>query len=111
MIDDLSSYKGKSGSPCPNVHEWLEAFGDADIVFGVSITSSLSGCYGAAVQAKEGFAGGKVRIAHCLNKISASQLKATILEKYKNCDVKITECRALCSFYIEKGGIMIGFEA
>ena len=60
---------------------------------------------------KAGFQGGKVRIAHCLNKLASSKLKETILEKYKNCDVKITECRGLCSFYIEKGGIMVGFEA
>lgn len=231
MVEDLAGYKGKSGTSCPNVYEWMEAFGDADIVFGVSITSNLSGCYNAAMQAKEiyesehpgakvhiidtlsagtemeliieklqelilaeksfeeikkeidtyvkkthllfslqslknlvnngrvspavaavagvlgirimgqaseegtlqplhkcrsekhvlktiwnemqkaGFAGGKVRITHCLNKISASQLKETILEKYKNCDVKITECKGLCAFYLEKGGVMIGFES
>ena len=29
MVADLKAYKGKSGSSCPNVGEWLEAFGNA----------------------------------------------------------------------------------
>ena len=30
MVSFLSSYKGKSGSACPSVADWLNAFGDAD---------------------------------------------------------------------------------
>ena len=51
MVDFLKEYKGKSGSSCPNVQEWLDAFGDADMVFGVTITKNLSGSYNAAQQA------------------------------------------------------------
>jgi DegV family protein with EDD domain len=51
MVDFLKEYKGKSGSSCPNVQEWLDAFGDADIAFGVTITKNLSGSYNAAQQA------------------------------------------------------------
>ena len=51
MVDFLKDYKGKSGSSCPNVQEWLDAFGDADMVFGVTITKNLSGSYNAAQQA------------------------------------------------------------
>ena len=51
MVDFLKGYKGKSGSSCPNVQEWLDAFGDADMVFGVTITKNLSGSYNAAQQA------------------------------------------------------------
>lgn len=230
MIEYLANYKGKSGTSCPNVYEWMEAFGDADIVFGVSITGNLSGCYGAGMQAKEiyesehpgakvhiidslstgnemeliieklkelmlaeksfeeikdeiekyrkrthllyslqslrnlanngrvspavaalagvlgirvvgtassegtleplhksrgeknalktlwnemknrGFAGGKVRISHCLNKEAAIKMKEIILEQYKNCDIEVRQCGGLCGFYMEKGGVMIGFE-
>lgn len=53
MIDDLQAYKGKSGSSCPNVQEWLEAFGDAEWVFGVTITKHLSGSYNSALQAAQ----------------------------------------------------------
>ena len=53
MVDDLKRYKGKSGSSCPNVHEWMDAFGDADGVFGVTISKNLSGSYNAAKDAAE----------------------------------------------------------
>ena len=48
MVEDLKQYKGKSGSSCPNVGEWLEAFGDAEEVFGITISKHLSGSYNAA---------------------------------------------------------------
>ena len=51
MVDFLKDYKGKSGSSCPNVQEWLDAFGDVDMVFGVTITKNLSGSYNSAQQA------------------------------------------------------------
>ena len=51
MVTDLKSHKGKSGSSCPNVQEWLDAFGDADVVFGITITKHLSGSYNAGQQA------------------------------------------------------------
>lgn len=53
MVEDLRSHKGKSGSSCPNVGEWLEAFGDADMVFGTTISKNLSGSYNAAKQAAD----------------------------------------------------------
>lgn len=53
MLTELKQYKGKSSTACPSVNDWLETFGDADIVYGVSITSNLSGCYNAAMIAKE----------------------------------------------------------
>lgn len=230
MVEDLRNYKGKSGTSCPNVSDWLDAFGDADVIFGVTLTGSLSGCYSAAVQARndyieshpeakvlildtlstgpemeliieklielieeeksfeeietsikaymetthlifsleslknlvnngrvnpavaavagvlgirivgkasdegtlqplhkcrrekqmfrimtkemkeEGFNGGKVRIAHCMNEKGAQQLAEHIKETLGDCDISIRECGALCSFYAEKGGILLGFE-
>ena len=53
MADYLASYNGKSGSACPGTGEWIEAFGDADWVFAVTITSNLSGSYNAARVAME----------------------------------------------------------
>lgn len=230
MVDDLLKVKGKTGTSCPNVHEWLEAFGDAENVFAVTITSNLSGSYAAAVQAKEdylsahpdrnvcivdslsagpemamlveklredilagltfeeieknifeyhktthlsfslqslvnlarngrvspavakvagvlgirvvgkasdvgtleplhkcrgekraletifsdmksmGFSGGKVRISHCFNPESAQQLKDMILAEYPDTNLEIVSCTALCSYYAEKGGLLVGFE-
>ena len=53
MATDLSTYKGKSGSSCPGVGDWIEAFGDADRVFCITITSNLSGSYNSAMVAKD----------------------------------------------------------
>lgn len=55
MLLELESYKGRSGTACPNVADWLEAFGEARWVFAVAITSNLSGSYNAAVQAKQAY--------------------------------------------------------
>ena len=54
--------------------------------------------------------GGKVKIAHCFNEDAALKLKAMINESYASTSVDVYECRGLCSFYAEKGGMLIGFE-
>ena len=230
MVAYLQGYKGKSSTSCPNVHDWLEAFGDADLILGVTITSNLSGSYASAMQAKKeyelkhpdakvlivdslsagpeleliiekmeevlkaglsfeemtqaitdyckhshllfalkhldnlarngrvnpaaakiagvlgirvigkasdegtlqqlhkcrgeaqsvtciwnemkqhGYDGGKVRLAHCFNPQMAQILSDTIHQSYPDADVRITTCTALCSFYAEKDGLMIGYE-
>ncbi len=43
MATDLQNYKGKSSTSCPNVDDWLSAFGDAEEIYCVTITSTLSG--------------------------------------------------------------------
>lgn len=53
MVNDLKVYKGRSSTSCPNTNEWLTAFGDAEEVYCVTITGTLSGSYNAAVTAKE----------------------------------------------------------
>ena len=230
MLAYLESYKGRSGTSCPNVGEWMEAFGEAQQVFAVAITSNLSGCYNALMQAKEvyeqsnpgrrvcaldslstgpemeligekiqelaaqgkdfdtveqevreymgkthllfsleslnnlarngrvsplvakaagllgirvvgkasdvgtlqplhklrgeakaltgilkemvetGFAGGKVRIAHCKNLPAAQKLAQLVKEKFGSSDIRIGECGGLCSFYAERGGLLVGYE-
>lgn len=230
MVEELRSYRGRSGTSCPNVNDWLQAFGDADAVIGVAITGNLSGSYASALQAAEeykqqkpeaevfvldslsagpelqlflealrdmihrelpfaqiksnleeyakkthllfsleslknlvrngrvspavaaiagmlglrmvgkasdegtlallhkcrgekkaitalwkemeagGFAGGKVRIAHCQNPDMAEAFARTVRKRWPDSDITILPCRGLCSFYAEKGGLMIGFE-
>lgn len=231
LLDYLAGYKGRSGSSCPSVGDWLEAFGDAEAVFVVAITSGLSGSYNAAVQAagvymeqhpdrkvccldslsagpelaltveklqeligaglsfeeteiqiraymktthllfsleslnnlarngrvstlvakaagllgirvvgkassegtlqpmhkargenkamaviareirEAGFRSGKVRIDHCRNEAAADALAGLIREDFPDADIKIGLCSGLCSFYAEKGGLLVGFEA
>ena len=226
----MDQYKGKSKSSCPNVNDWLQAFGDADDVLCVTITSGLSGSYNSACSAKqiyeseregrrvyivdslsagpeitmllekldeyveqgmsfedictsitayrqktglafvlkslktfanngrvsplvakavgvlgicivgkasdagtlepmhkcrgekhaldalisllekEGFRSGKVRIGHCQNESAASRLREMILEKHADAHIEIHSLGGLCSFYAEKGGVLVGFE-
>ena len=230
MANYLYQFKGKSKSSCPNTTDWLEAFGDADEIYCVTITSGLSGSYNSACAAKqiyesenegkrvhvfdtlsagpeitliiekieecidkgmsfedicdcvtaymkktglvfmlkslktfanngrvspivaklvgiagicivgkasdegtlepmhkprgerraletlvgsletEGFKTGKISIGHCQNESAAEQLKELILAKFKNVQIEIHKFRGLCSFYAEKGGVLVGFE-
>ena len=230
MVEDLKNHRGKSGSSCPNVGEWLEAFGDADMIFGVTISKNLSGSYNAAQQAAEeymeqnpgkrvyifdslaagpqqamlidkinqliqegcdfdtivekareyhnhthilfclesltnlarngrvsmavakiagvlgirvigdvkggeitplhkirgekktqqtlvemlaerGFQDGAlIRVANCFGKSQTNALKEAVMQQYPNCRFVIEPTTALCSFYAEAGGLMIGFE-
>ena len=231
MVADLKKFKGKSGSSCPNVQEWLDAFEGADSIIALTISKELSGSYSAACNAAEEYMsehpgtevwvldsvaagpemvmlieriaalinagctmsaikeqvteyhkhlhtlfclesltnlarngrvspavatiagvlgirvvgdvtwgqitdqakprgqrkateklvqmmeergiydGATVRIAHCFGEENANALKAKVLEKYPNCQVVIEHTTALCSFYAEAGGLMIGIEA
>ena len=52
MANDLFSYNDKSRSACPGTGDWLDAFGDAQYIFCVTITSGLSGSYNSAETAR-----------------------------------------------------------
>lgn len=230
MVDYMSTYVGKSSTACPSAGEYLEAFGDAEEVYCVTITSGLSGSYNsAAIAAREyrerhpnrrihvfdsltagpemtlvaekikelvqqklpfdkivslveeynlktqlvfsleslhnlaqngrvpvavaklagilslrlvgkasdegalqptgkargdqkvpgellkqllslGYKGGRVRIHHCCNLPSAQRLKQAIQDKFPKASIIIQKTNALCSFYAEKGGLLVGFE-
>lgn len=58
-----------------------------------------------------GYNGGKLCIAHCLNEAAALQLKAQLLKQFLHAKIEIYKTGGLCSFYAEKGGMLIGFEA
>lgn len=55
MLNDLNEMGGSSSTACPGTGEWMASFEDADEVFGVAITSNLSGAYNAGCVAKETF--------------------------------------------------------
>ena len=82
MVEDLKTYKGKSGSSCANAQEWLEAFGDADMVFGVTISRNLSGSFNAAEAAAREFAEEHPdRKIHIFDTLSAGPEQAMVVEK------------------------------
>ena len=84
MVGDLKKHKGKSGTSCPNVGEWLEAFEDAEIVFCVTITKHLSGSYNAALQAcNEYMEEHPERKAFVFDSLSAGPELAMIIDKVR----------------------------
>lgn len=58
-----------------------------------------------------GYNGGKVRIDHCLNELAALELRRAILEKFPKANISIGTTGALCSFYAEHGGMLVGYES
>ena len=84
MVCELEAYKGRSGTACPSVGDWLEAFGDAEYVFTVAITSNLSGCYNAALQAKDVYEEMHPdRHVCCLDSLSTGPEMVLIAEKLR----------------------------
>ena len=57
-----------------------------------------------------GYQGGRVRIHHCCNLLAAENLKQALLEKFPAATVIVEQAGALCSFYAERGGLLVGFE-
>ena len=57
-----------------------------------------------------GYCGGKVRIAHCENAEKAGALSCRILDEFPGADIMVIPTTALCSYYAELGGMLVGFE-
>lgn len=229
MVNFMKNYKGKSGTACPGVGDWLDSFEGADVIFCFTISSKLSGSYNSALTAKQqfeeehpdkkvylvdtltagpmmklivektrdlivegkdaetvhaeileyldhtditfclesmnnlanngrvsmaaatfaavlgiravgdavggvitardkcrgekkaiagilknmeelGYCGGRVYVDHCENLETAKKLEAYVKEKYPTAEFTFGVTRGLCSFYAEKGGLMIGYE-
>lgn len=83
MVDFLSQYKGRSQTSCPNAEDWLKAFGDADDVICVTITSALSGSYNTACAAKQIYEEQEGKRVFVLDSLSTGPEMVLILEKLK----------------------------
>lgn len=53
MVTYFEKYSGRSYTSCPNVDAWLKAYEGADTIYVVTLTSTLSGTYNAAMAARE----------------------------------------------------------
>ena len=60
--------------------------------------------------AERGCMGGLVYIDHCLNESAANKLKGLMEERFPGIDVRVTDCGVLCSYYADKGGLIVGYE-
>ena len=84
MVEYLYRYKGKSKSACPSVGDWLMAFGDAEDVFAVTITSGLSGSYNSASVAKATYESENEGRRVCvIDSLSTGPESRLIIEKLK----------------------------
>ena len=115
MLTYIESYSGKSGTACPGVGEWVEAFGDAEYVFTVAITSNLSGSHNSAVQAKavyeEEHPGRKVC---CLDSLSTGPEMILIVEKLQELlesGLSFQETEEKIRTYMEKTHLMFMLES
>ncbi len=102
MVQYLRGYKGKSSTACPSAGDFLAAFGDAEEVFCLTITSKLSGSYQAACIAKEEYEtshpGRRVCVVDSLStgpemRLLAEKIEALTLEG-KNFEETETEIRS-----------------
>lgn len=57
------------------------------------------------------YRGGRVRIAHCFNLNAAKQLMDMIRKEFGKSEISIEPCGGLCSFYAERGGLLVGYES
>jgi DegV family protein with EDD domain len=82
MLADLKKYNGRSRSSCPNSQEYINAFGDAENVFCITITSGLSGSFNSAtLAAKEYKNQHPERNIHVIDSLSTGAENALLIEK------------------------------
>ena len=85
MLSELKKYKGRSGSSCPNPNAFLTAFGDAECIFCVTITSNLSGSYNSAVTAAKAYTEAHpARRVHVVDTLSTGPESALIIERLRD---------------------------
>ena len=58
-----------------------------------------------------GYRGGKLCIDHCFAEETVHKLATMIRAEYPLATIVIRTTRCLCSFYAERGGFLVGFEA
>lgn len=59
---------------------------------------------------KAGYGGGKLYISHCKNPSFAENLTGEIRKQYPHAEISVYETGGLCSYYAERGGIILSCE-
>ena len=54
--------------------------------------------------------GAQLRIAHCLGRTQAQDLANAVLAQFPNARITIEPTTALCSYYAEVGGLIVGYQ-
>lgn len=85
MLSDLKKYSGRSHTSCPSSGEYLEAFGNAESIFCITITSNLSGsCNAANVAAKAYLADHPERNVWVIDSLSTGPECALVIERIRD---------------------------
>lgn len=115
MVAYLSEYKGRSGSACPSVSDYLDAFGEAERVFCFTITSNLSGSFNSARLAKEDYeAAHPDRKVYVVDSLSAGAEIKLLAEKAEEMLLAGAAFEAICdalAAYQQKTGLMFSLES
>ena len=97
MLQELKAYKGPSRTSCPGVQDWLDAFGDSDMVLGAALTSGLSGCYNsAAVAAREYLEQRPDAKVFILDSLSTGPELELLMERYQELVESETPFETIC---------------
>lgn len=115
MCEQLLRYNGRSSTACPGVGDWLAAFGDAEEVFCVTITSNLSGSHNAAVIAaqeyEESHPGRRVFVVDSLSTGPEMRLLLERLQKNVMTDMAFEAICADVTAYSAKTGLLFVLES
>ena len=110
MLDELKHYRGRSGSSCPNVSDWLESFGEAEAVFTLAISRSMSGSHNSALQAREVYEEAHPdRKVCCLDTLTTGPELVLLAEKIRELNAQglsFQEIKARVKAYMEKTHMM-----
>ena len=115
MIHFFRNYKGRSQTSCPNPEDWLTAFGDAEDIFCVTITSGLSGSHNAACIAREMYESEHPgRRVFVIDSLSAGPELTLIVEKLEELIVQGKSYEEICAYmpeYQKKTGLLFMLES
>ena len=115
MLDYFAGYKGKSQTSCPNTEDWLTAFGDAEEIYCVTITSGLSGSYNAACVARDlyeaDFPGRRVYVIDSLSAGPELTLMVEKLQELIQAGKTFDEIQAIMPEYTSHTGLLFMLES
>lgn len=115
MVRYFSAQKMHSKTACPAPGDWLEAFGEADDVFCVTITSGLSGSYNSACVAKDMYEadhpGRRVYVLDSLSAGAEMTLLVRKLEEYVSAGMEAEAIDEAIRAYAKQTGLLFILES
>ena len=115
MLHYFRTYKDKSKTACPGPGDWLNAFGDAEDIFCITITSGLSGSYNAACVARDmyeaEYPGRRVYVIDSLSAGPELTLIAYKLEELINAGKEYNEICTIIQEYTKNTGLIFMLES